>query len=160
MISITVAGESEAEIQKDIELLARAFGVTPAAAAAIVGNAKTVIAEEPKAEAEEPKKRRGRPKKEETVAPADDDPFAPSTGGEDDPFAGSEEEEESEALSEEELKELRKKTLTRLQRLYTRDADTVGSLMSKHGKGVIKKAAELPMEVFPALARDLDVLNA
>ena len=144
MIEIRVIGEDPETIKKEIAFLAAQFGIATGEPAIERKNDDSVVA----SATEEPPKRKRRTRAEmaaEEALPAEEDPF-----GDDEP--------QEETVD---LEALKKDVIDRLQKLYSTKggADTGNSLLSKHGRGE-KKFSKLPLDAFPAIAKDLDVLGA
>lgn len=153
MIEIRVIGDNPEQIKNDIAFLAAQFGVVTGAVTIEQVSEDTVVG----TAIGEPPKRRGRRTNAEKAAEALSGEKAPvEEDAAEDPFSTDDEPE-----AEVDLEKVKTATLERLQRLYASKGgtDTGNSLLAKHGKGV-KKFAKLPLEVFPAIAKDLDVLGA
>lgn len=155
MIEIRVIGDDREQIKSDIAFLAEQFGVLTTGASIERVSDDTLVGTAT-GETEAPK-RRSRKTNAEKAAEALSGASAPpeeEAGAAEDPFGPDDSEEEVD------LEKVKTATLERLQRLYASKGgtDTGNSLLAKHGNGV-KKFAKLPLEVFPAIAKDLDVLN-
>lgn len=155
MIEIRVIGDDAEAIKKDIAFLAVQFGVSTTSTNVERTGEDTLVGTAT-GETEAPR-RRGRKTNAEKAAEALSGASAPpeeEAGAAEDPFGPDDSEDEVD------LEKVKTATLERLQRLYASKGgtDTGNSLLAKHGKGV-KKFAKLPLEVFPAIAKDLDVLN-
>jgi hypothetical protein len=152
MIEIRVIGEDHETVKKDIAFLAAQFGVVTGEVTLEQVSEDTVVG----TAIGEPPKRRGRKTNAEKAAEALSGEEAPvEEDAAEDPFSTDDEPE-----AEVDLEKVRAATLERLQRLYASKGgvDSGNALLAKHGKGV-KKFAKLPLEVFPAIAADLDVLE-
>jgi hypothetical protein len=153
MLEIRIIGDNPEQIRSDIAFLAAQFGVVTGEVAVEQVSEGTVVGS---ATGEAPK-RRGRKSAAEKAAEALSGEQTPA--GEivdEDPFGVDDEPED-----EVDLEKLKAATLERLQRLMATKGgtDTVNSLLSKYGNGV-KKFTKLPLETFPKIAKDLDVLKA
>lgn len=151
MIEIRVIGDDAEAIKKDIAFLAAQFGVVTGEMTVEQVSEGTVVGS---AIGEAPKKR-GRKTNAEKAAEALSGDKAPAEIVDEDPFGVNDEPEE-----EVDLEKVKTATLERLQRLYATKGgvDSGNALLAKHGKGE-KKFARLPLEIFPAIAKDLDVLE-